>query len=229
MNQTARPHAASLIRRVFALAFGAVLCWPAIAAAETGQCGELEEMADHGVSSVWWADATEPSSTSAVETAEKQDVSSYGRETPCEDSDEVDDSAEFCFEDADGQISTLPDLLAKSKARQQARELAGSAAEQAAPDRLPVAETKATPPVEEPEEADTCGENPDECSALPPLPPTLVLEGSSAAARDVVRSLDPPVELSPEEKQAWAKLRVGPNEGHRDPPDRPPEVTPTRA
>lgn len=219
MNRAGRSHPAGIFSRVVALGLFAALCWPAAAAAESGQCSNLEEMADYGLATTLWGHSGEISSTDA----RSDEVPGEVRETPCEASEEADDrSASFCFEEADGQVSTLPSLLAKTRAEQKAGEIARAAADTAEPSPARLAETKASVPVDDSGDSASCSEEPDKCRALPPLPPTLTLEGSTASARDDARTLDTPVELTPDNPPAWARLRVGPNEGHSHPPDRPP-------
>ncbi|QDG51723.1 hypothetical protein FIV42_13490 [Persicimonas caeni] len=207
-----------------------LLLWPTSAHADVGRCVEhtVSDLAEQGVASLLTMTPADAPSTPALSLYDTEEVAN---ETPCGDDPDTDPSSNFCFEDAQGQISTLPSLLAKWRGEQAANAVIDSmfAAVEPADDEADAAPVVVAESVEvEPEPADSegqsCRSNPDECRSLPPAPPTLTVDVSTASARQLLYELQLPPSLSEDNPRAWAQLRIGPLHGHRDPPEEPPRA-----
>lgn len=213
-----------------ALVFGLlVVLWPATSHAAVGRCMEVSDLADQGVETFILSglsvEQTGPKEAPSGELTDLEDSA----DSPCGGDADADPSSNLCFEDADGQISTLPRLLAQWRGQQAAGAVVDSVlaavdrAEANQPEAL--AEASVEPPaMPAPSDGDSCSTNPDECRALPPLAPTVVIDVSTTPARAGFADFDIPVRLSDDDTRAWARLRVGPRLGHRDPPDQPPRA-----
>lgn len=212
-----------------------LLLWPTSAHADIGRCVEnsVSDLAEQGVTSFWTMTPSNVDSSPAVSLYETQPAAN---ETPCGDDPDADPSSNFCFEDARGQISTLPSLLAKWRGEQAAGTVVDSMLAAMEQSDVQAEPTFAEPnnPVAaesidvEPEPADSdeqsCQNNPDECRSLPPAPPTLTVDVSTGAARQLLYGLRLPAALSEDNPRAWSQLRIGPLHGHRDPPEQPPRA-----
>lgn len=201
-----------------------LLLWPAAAEAQTGRCLEVEDLAERGMAAFM-----KPPADSSVPASVEEEPTVTDVDAPCsEDVDDTDPSSNQCFEDAGEPISTLPRLLAQWRAQKTAAGVVDSVVRWAerGPSPVVVAELPAAPASEPIDlDADSCGEDPAECRSLPPLPPTVVVDASAPAARQLDSLLAFPSVLTAElDVRPWAKLRVRASLGHRDPPQRPPAV-----
>lgn len=208
------------------------------ASAEIGRCFAVSDLAERGIDPFMRSTSSDAETgefeasgleTSQADVTPKETPATIESDAPCSDDPDADPSANFCFEDAEGQISTLPTLLAKWRGEQAAEALVDKLNETIdggeANDEL-LAETTVSP-APQPEDGDSasCSDRPDMCRSLPPLPPTLVVDASAGAARQeqFQRSV-PPTTLSTDDQRAWARLKVRPTLGHRTPPDQPPQA-----
>lgn len=208
------------------------------ASAEMGRCFAVSDLAERGIDPFMRSTSSDAATgefevsgleTSQVDIALEETPATVDSDAPCSDDPDADPSANFCFEDAEGQISTLPTLLAKWRGEQAAAALVDKLDETidggGAGDE-PVAETTVNP-APQPEDGDdaSCSDRPDMCRSLPPLPPTLVIDASASAARqDQFQRSIPPTTLSTDDQRAWARLKVRPTPGYRTPPDQPPQA-----
>ncbi len=206
--------------------------------AEIGRCFAVSDLAERGIDPFMGSSSRDADSgeleASSLETGQadatlKETPATVDSDAPCSDDPDADPSANFCFEDAEGQISTLPTLLAKWRGEQAAEALVDQLNETIdgddAHDEL-LAETTVSP-APQPEDGDdaSCSDRPDMCRSLPPLPPTLVIDASASAARqDHFQRSIPPTTLSTDDQRAWARLKVRPTPGYRTPPDQPPQA-----
>jgi hypothetical protein len=217
MRRTAHSHHRERLCKAAIACALALLLWPSSVAAEPGHCFDLPDLAEQGLETFLMSPAGEISSRTEASTPEP--ISE-----PCQGDAEADASSKFCFEDAEGPISTLPRLIAQWRGEQAAGAVTDSLLGDVAPraESIDLALTEASSPEPTPPtEADACSTTLEECRALPPLPPTLVLEATPSAERErlyEVELLDHPTD----DVRAWARLRVGPRLGYHTPPDRPP-------
>lgn len=235
MRQSGQSHIKGFLAQAAIVCGFVLLLWPTSAHAEIGRCVEnsVSDLAEQGVASFLTMTPATPETPLSLQA--DADLGADGQaapaETPCGDNPDADPSSNFCFEDAGGQISTLPRLLAQWRAQQTANTVIDSmlaAMEQQADD----ADAKPATPLTaesidvEPEPADdqSCHTSPDECRSLPPAPPTLVVDASAPAARQLVYASPILPRLTPDNPRAWAQLRIGPLNGHQDPPEQPPRA-----
>ena len=204
-----------------------VLCAPGLAQAGslagTDRCLDVADLADRGVATFFEADES-----GAPDVGQAHREAPEITEGPCgTNRADADPSSNVCFEDAEHPISTLPRLLAQWRAEKMANGVVDSVLENideaGGPVPLVVAESSADPVhVPTPESNDRCTSNPSECRALPPLPPSLVIDAAGSSAR-LAQHLVTVLDLStPDDTRPWAQLRVRPSDGHRDPPLKPP-------
>lgn len=199
----------------------AVLLWPSIGlgasggflfSAGDGSCYDVEPLVDHSA----------PSSRIKSDDADES-------EQPCSTDGESDASSNLCFEAANSQISTLPDLLAEANGREMAEDVVDSVVERMASNDVeppqPVAAimTSRGPDPSGDGSKVSCTTTSEECRSLPPAPPTIEFDASTPMAeRD-----HPPVNLDDisddDDVRAWARLDVGPSTGYERLPDRPPQ------
>ncbi len=208
----------------------AVLCWPTSAFADLGRCVEMHDLAEQGVET-FVMDQAPAAPSGQLSRADLDDLSEQAQQAaPCGGDDDADPSSNLCFEDADGQISTLPRLLTQWHARKAADAVVNSVFAAIAHTDVPAnprprPERVSVParPMH-PRDNDSCTANPAKCRSLPPLAPTVTIDVATFAAHPVLHQTHIPIRLSTNQTRAWARLRIGPRHGHRAPPDKPPQA-----
>lgn len=154
-------------------------------------------------------------------------------EPGCADADPDDSSFNICFEDAEGPVSTFPQLIAELRAEKIARDLTDNAL--ALTEVLRPADSEATSnvfaeprkpvilPLEEPEPE--CSSYPVQCRSMPPLPALLVVDASSLSVPIPRVEFDYPDVIDlPESQNATPFEGLGPAAGFASPLEEPPQV-----
>ncbi|MGM0558609.1 MAG: hypothetical protein ACQEVA_19645 [Myxococcota bacterium] len=176
-----------------------------------GSCYDVEPLKNHG-----------EFGSNVTEIADAQ-----GEDPPCT-VDDSDPASNVCLEAANSPISTLPRLLIETNGKETAESVVNSIlarmeANDVRPDEVTVAITPSPEPAPSGENSKVaCSTDSEECRALPPVPPSLQLDASAPAARELTRSIDLLDAPGQGRINAWAHLRVGPEDGHSQLPDRPP-------
>lgn len=202
------------------LLLAAALLWPAVG---LGATGSFWFPADDG--SCYDVKPLEAHSERSIEATPAPDLES--EDPPCT-ADDSDPASNVCLEAANSPISTLPRLIAEANGKETADSVVNSIL-----DRIDQSDANApqvavalTPspdpqPVEDGSNV-ACSTDSEECRSLPPAPPTLQVE-ASAAANNLLASIDLPDAPDEGSVNAWAYLRVGPEDGHQRRPERPPQ------
>jgi hypothetical protein len=228
-----------------------VTLWPSVSQAATvmGRCieiGHLGEAGAHGffvgdAQSFFADDAPSAAESDAPATAESMSTSAANSRVsdPCSQdwgsNSDADPSSNFCFEQADGQISTLPRLIAEWRGQKEAAAVVDSILlaldrDESAPESeselmvgpVLVSISPAAAPPEDPSDELVCSTNPEQCHSMPPL---LILTEAVFTAVVRVPLLEAEIfHVEPSEPRAWAELRVGPQPGHRNLPEQPPRA-----
>lgn len=200
----------------------AALLWPSVGVASTGtflfpaddgSCYDVEPLKQHSTMGADLTRAAEPTP----------------EEPPCTIADDADPSSNICLEAANSPISTLPRLLAEATGKETAEGVVDSILaridENGIDDHQVVVAVTSTPDPAPVSDGSTvaCSTHSEECRSLPPVPPTLQLDASGPAARNIFSSSD--LLDAPDEGRvnAWAHLSVGPRDGYERLPDRPPK------
>jgi hypothetical protein len=200
----------------------AVLLWPSVSLGATGSfwfpaadgsCYDVKPLENH---------STLGASVTPVSEVETED------DTPCSVDDDADAASNICLEAANSPISTLPRLIAEANGKETADMVVESILERMERNdvdteqvELAVTPSPDAAPVDDATGA--CSTDTEECRSLPPAPPTLQLDGSSAAARHLLAAIELQDASDDERVNAWAHLRVGPQDGHQRDLDRPPQ------
>ena len=203
------------------LLLGAALLWPAVGFGATGSF-----LFPAGDGSCYDVKPLEAHSQRSSQATPAPDVESS--EPPCT-VDDSDPASNICLEAANSPISTLPSLIAKANGKETADGVVNSILEriERSDADAPQVDLAITPsPDPQPADDDSkvaCSTDSEECRSLPPAPPTLQVEASAAGNSNLLAFTDLPDTPDDGGVNAWADLRVGPEDGHQRRPDRPPQ------
>lgn len=201
--------------------------WPSLSFGATGNF-----LFPAGDGSCYDVEPLENHSTLGAPLTDVDDVAGQTETEPVDSPCTVDDSdpaSNVCLEAANSPISTLPRLIAEANGKETADSVVHSILDRMEQNDLePVDVEVALTPTPEPTPVKdgstvSCSTDSEECRSLPPVPPTLQLEASAPGARNIFSSID--LLDAPDDGRinAWAHLRVGPEDGHERRLERPPQ------